>query len=111
MAHAAALACEPFEQIEEHFFGLCFVGDFIEVGDTGFGKEQAVAVSQNDAVGFSAVLVLFENQFAQIIIRLLARFSLDAFEIKPCANSVVPLRSAGQSAVCIDASQAWMADK
>ena len=49
---------------------------------------------QDDAIGHRPILIFLEHKLAQVVLGLFAQFPLDAFEIAPRPDGIVPLRAA-----------------
>jgi hypothetical protein len=87
----APLPDDLAEPVQEDFIHLGLAGELVEVGDSGFGQEQAVLVAQHDGLAAGAILVLFELELAQIVVGLLAVGCLDP--LRYCRKRKAPCQA------------------
>src|SRR5262249_46763418 len=69
-AHIPVFCGEAAQQLKENFLGLSLSREAIERDLAGHGEEKAALVAQDDAIGDGAVVVLLEDDLAQVAIRL-----------------------------------------
>src|SRR5271166_4824555 len=89
------LGGEPAKQTHEHFVCIGFARELVEIGNSTFGKEETALITQHDGLAARTVLILLELDLAQVVLRLLATFGLDAFEVLPKPECAVPRCRAG----------------
>jgi hypothetical protein len=94
-----------YERVIDHSFSCGLLHD----GHAVFGQEKATLIAQHDGLAGWAVLILFELQFAQIAIRLLAPILLRPFQVLSEPKRAMPCCRSRNSGAGCDAGQARMA--